>query len=154
MANIKNFSPGTLNRRRALKLLLYLAITVLIVGGFWIWRNHKKPGQFEMERAAPLTQQFLFNHDYKSYQLQLSTYANDNISNKDYKGAKNILDEIIANVPSNQVTSDTYRTFWYLYQQTGDTANRKKYALLTAQKLKEEGQTQAAAAFEADANGK
>jgi hypothetical protein len=73
---------------------------------------------------------------------------------QNYKGAKSILDEIVSKVPSNQIASETYRSYWYMYQQNGDSANRKKYALLTAEKLKKEGQPQAAAVFEQDANGK
>jgi hypothetical protein len=153
MLNIKNFGNG-LNRRRVLNSLVYTLVFLLIVGGFWFWKNHHKSSQFEVERAAPLTSQFLKDHDYKSYQLQLATYANDDIMRQNYKGAKSILDEIVSKVPSNQIASETYRSYWYMYQQNGDSANRKKYALLTAEKLKKEGQPQAAAVFEQDANGK
>jgi hypothetical protein len=156
MANIKNIRFVSLgpNRRRFLISAAIILIIVIVAGILLYQKNHKHPRLAAETRTASLSQQYLFAKNYNSYQLQLSSSADDYTSLKRYSDAERVLNEIIANVPSDKVTADTYRSFWYLYQQNGDAANRKKYAKLAADKLKAEGQTQAAAAFEADANGK
>jgi fatty-acid desaturase len=157
MPNIKNLRLGAkgLSKRQIINFFIYIVVFLLIIGGFLFYqRSHKKHHIAAETRTAPLTKQYLSTKDYNSYQLQLSSAADDYTSMKRYNDAQRVLNEIIANVPSDKIMSDSYRSFWYLYQQNGDTVNRKKYAKLTADKLKQEGQIKAAAAFEADANGK
>jgi len=156
MANIKNIFPGGFNFK---KHKLYWIIGVLIVAAIaaiFIHKNNQNNQTIFTEgdrKSAQIDQQTLANHDYKQYQLQLTSKADGFTGVGKFNQAEIELNEIMANVPKDQIISDTYRSFWYLYQQKGDTQNRKKYALLTAEKLNQEGNTKEAAAFEKDANG-
>ncbi len=138
------------------KVVVYGLVVLLIIAGFLLFHHINKTKDIRATvegRGKPYTQQYLISHDYASYQLQLSEYADSYTDQKEYSAAESALKEIIANVPSDKITSVTYRSYWYLYQQKGDTNNRKKYARLAAEKLKQEGQPQAAAGFEKDAKG-
>ena len=155
MPNIKNLRFGPL-RLTISRSLIYGLIVLLIIFGFLLFHHANKTKEIRSKVESSFkqyTEQYLNSHDYKSYQLQLTEYADSYTTQKEYGAAESALNEIIANVPSDKTISDTYRSFWFLYQQKGDTKNRKKYALLTAEKLKQEGQPQAAAGFEKDANG-
>jgi hypothetical protein len=113
-----------------------------------------KPEPFKSiaEANAALAQQELGSKNYKDYQLRLTADAEDAMNRGDLHEGKTILDGIRDTVPTEKITSDTYRDFWDYYQRKGNAGNRKKYALLTAKKLRAEGQPAAAAAFEQDAS--
>lgn len=154
--NNKN-KPSRIFSGAGRQVLIFL-LAVLVTAGIYFWYHHHQQ-QTHLYRApenntAKFADQDLQDHNYKAYQLRLTGFAYDYIGTKKYDDARRVLSEIQTNVPSDKITSQTYRAYWYLYQQTGDTQNRKKYAELTAKKLIQEGQTKAAAAFEADANGK
>jgi hypothetical protein len=138
------------------RVLIFLLIVILVVAGASFF-NRKLQQKNSYKVPEQNTQQFadhdLANHDYQSYQIRLTGYANDYIAMGKYGDAERVLNEIMTNVPKDKIISQTYRSYWYLYQKTGDTQNRKKYALLTAQKLRAEGQDKAAEQFEADAKG-
>jgi len=156
MVNIKTLRLGTLNNKR--KLLNLIAAAILVLAVFLVVYNkvnHKSdPMKAAGEnRSAAADNNLLQNHDYTGYQSELTLYADVYTGDHRYSDAERVLNTIVQNVPKDQINSSTYRSFWYLYQQKGDAQNRKKYALLTAEKLKQEGQPQAAAAFEKDAAG-
>jgi hypothetical protein len=135
-----------------------IALALLITFGVYFF-YHRHQQQTHLYRApeqntSKFADQDLKNHDYQSYQMRLTSYANDYIQLQKYDDAKRVLNEIVANVPQDKIISQTYRAYWSLYEHTGDTQNRKKYAKLTADKLRLEGQDKAAAAFDVDAGGK
>ena len=155
MPNIKNARFGAL-RLTGRKLIIYGALILLIIIGVLLYHNHNKQhiasGSPEAINSRGL-QQLLNGKDFTSYQEEQDSFANNYIAAKQYSNAETILNMIVSNVPKDKIISKTYRTFWYLYQQNGDTKNRKKYALLTAEKLRQEGDPTTAALFEKDANG-
>lgn len=149
--------PKGLHGRKNISLTAMAVVIVLAVGGFLLYQKFhnnlptdKTPYKSIEVRSAPYTQKDLDKKDYVSYQTRLSTSANDYIASGHFSDAERVLSEIVNNVPTDKINSQTYRAYWYFYQQKGDVQNRKKYALLTAEKLKAEGQYAAAADFEKD----
>ncbi|HET6864137.1 MAG TPA: hypothetical protein VFH37_02995 [Candidatus Saccharimonadales bacterium] len=154
MPNINNPSGGALRLTRR-KLLVSGALIVLIVIGVVLYQQHHKTSNRETpleQRTSQTAQNFLNTKDYESYQTTQTTVANEYIVVKEYANAERVLNEIVAKVPSDKITSATYQSYWYLYKQKGDTQNRKKYALLAAKKFQQEGDAKTAALFEKDAN--
>jgi len=139
------------------RVLIFLLIIILIaVGAFVFHRKQQQKNSYKVpeQNTTQFADKDLAAHDYQSYQVRLTGYSNDYIAMSKYGDAERVLNEIMTNVPKDKIISQTYRSYWYLYQKTGDVQNRKKYAQLTADKLKQEGQSKAAEAFEADAQGK
>ena len=153
---------GILDRTKVKNTLLRIAIVVLVIIAIAVpvkyYLDKDKSGQknyaTQEERSAATDNQLLKDRKYKEYQLQQTFYANAYIDKKQYSQAERLLNKIVAEVPQPDIISETYRSFWYLYLKTKDSANRQKYALLTAQQLKEEGKAKEAVLFEKDANKK
>lgn len=155
MANINTHHRGLQLFNRRNFLILGIIILVLLAGFvFHDKQTHHSGLRGEEERAQQFSNQSLKQHDYTEYQLQRTIYANSYIDKQQYDEAERVLNEIIKDVPSDKISSATYNSYWSLYRHKGDVQNRKKYAVLTAQKLKAEGQPEAAAGFEKDAEGK
>jgi cell division protein FtsB len=149
--NIQSNAISLMRRKRAIiTIVLVVAASIFLYLAIHHWHGR----QISQEtRSASFDNQMLAEHNYKDYQQQLTFYANGYIGLQQYDKAKEVLEQITTNVPADKITSMTYRSYWSLYKHTGDVQNRKKYALLTAQKLKAEGQDAAAAQFESDAKG-
>lgn len=160
---IKKDSLST-TRTMVRRNLIYFTFIFAILACLFIYQHyHNKARQLLPKHGQVLpveqsdvseTRQLLASHDYYNYQVSVTGYVDDYIMLKEYPQAEDDLNQIISNVPPDKITSDTYHSYWYLYLQKGDVANRKKYALLTAQKLKQEGNAKAAAEYEQDANSK
>lgn len=156
MPNIKKPSFGAL-KLSGRKVLIFGVIILLIIIGFLFFHNHNKQQITKDSGEAlnsPGLQRILNGQDYTQYQTLQDSFASYYIMDKQYSNAETVLNMVLANVPKDKIISKTYRTYWYLYQQNGDAQNRKKYALLTAEKLRQEGDPTTAAIFEKDANGK
>jgi hypothetical protein len=140
-----------------IKKILILAlvfIAVLTVIGSLVHTKHQHLEQQKnvSERLSKnANSELLRSQNYAQYQIELTDYANSYTDKGKYDQTERVLKQIINDVPQKDISSDTYRSYWYLYSVKKDNSNRKHYAQLTAEKLKQEGKPQQAAQFEKDA---
>ncbi|MDL2363551.1 MAG: hypothetical protein QFB86_04195 [Patescibacteria group bacterium] len=86
----------------------------------------------------------LKERDYVSYQTTLLSSANAAIQKKNYKEAQNMLNDIIKNVPTQEIKPDVYLLLSKLAKIKGDDKNYDKYTSLLVSKLKQQNQNVAA----------
>jgi predicted Zn-dependent protease len=125
-------------------------ITALI---YWQHQRLENQKGFAEKTSESHDNELLKSKNYAQYQIELTDYADTYTDKGEYGQAERVLQRILNEVPEESLTSETYRSYWHLYYTKKDTANRQKYARLTAEKLKQEGKAQQAAQFEKDAQG-
>jgi hypothetical protein len=131
------------------------AIAILGVIAFFIWNHFHNinssssvlptPSHFE-QASQKTTSNYLKAKDYTSYQLDRQDLAHEYISNNDYANAERVMNEVLANVPADKITSASYSILFQIEKAKANTTLEKKYLGLMITKLKAEGNNTTAAA--------
>src|SRR5689334_2236041 len=86
-------------------------------------QQHDKKKLVSEARTQKSNDSLLREHNYTQYQIELTDYANSYTDKGEYAETERVLKQIINNVPRNKITSNTYRSYWYLsYTKKDDAA--------------------------------
>jgi len=145
-------TPRSRKLLRILLQLLFLIVIVLLV--FWIvhGRNAKKAvvQTTSLNQLSSIlnksTQSQVSKGDYGAYQSSQALIAKKYIIENDLTHAEQVMNKVLATVPQNKITSQTYFTMVDLETAKKDIPAQKKYLQLLITRLKADGDSQGAAA--------
>lgn len=134
-----------LRKRNFLILCIVFSILVVVFLAFLFTRKDNKIDDNETrgpstakeigEIVAKNDKPLLEIKDYQAYQdskLGVAIQAN---STEDYETAKKLLNEVLLNVPEEEISSDIYGALSYTYKKLNDTVNYKKFVMRTIEVL-------------------